>query len=89
VEKTNEAMSMWDEMNLLYDNSKPFLTYLKKQGLNSALQQTDLTLKERHTIVPHVGSLTVVRVILESLMILLAPWSPIGSAFGCTSNICE
>lgn len=62
-------MSMWDEMNLLYDNSKPFLTYLKKQGLNSALQQTDLTLKERHTIVPHVGALTVLRVIPESLIV--------------------
>lgn len=55
VEKTNEAMSMYDEMNLLYDNSKAFLAYLKKQGLNSALRQMDLTLKERHTIVPHVG----------------------------------
>ncbi|KAJ2915810.1 hypothetical protein MD484_g4599, partial [Candolleomyces efflorescens] len=53
LEKTNEAMSLYDEMNLLYDNSKPFLAYLKKQGLNSALHRTDLRLRDRHTITPH------------------------------------
>ncbi|RXW23560.1 hypothetical protein EST38_g2287 [Candolleomyces aberdarensis] len=53
MEKTNEAVTMYDEMNTLYDNSKPFLTYLKKQGLKSVLRQTGLTLKEGHTIVPH------------------------------------
>lgn len=51
----NNWMSMHDEVHILYENSEPFATYLRKQGLESILRQTRLMLnsKEHHTIVPH------------------------------------
>jgi len=43
-----------DDMNALYENSKPFSKFLKKQGLDGILQKTKLRLRDKHTIVPHV-----------------------------------
>jgi hypothetical protein len=42
------------KVDVLYDNSKAFSTYLKKQGLESILSQTNLKLREKHMIVPPV-----------------------------------
>ena len=41
-------------MEALYDNSKPFDTFLRKQGIDRTLKKTNLTMRKRHTIVPHV-----------------------------------
>ena len=41
-------------MDALYENSKPFMTFLKKQGLDQILREMKLSLREAHTIVPHV-----------------------------------
>jgi hypothetical protein len=41
-------------MDALYDNSKAFDTYLRKQGMDGILHKTDLKMRVRHTIVPHV-----------------------------------
>jgi hypothetical protein len=41
-------------MDALYDNSKAFDAYLRKQGMDSILHKTDLKMRVRHTIVPHV-----------------------------------
>ena len=46
---------MSSDMDALYENSKPFAKFLKKQGLENTLRQTQLKLRERHTIVPHVS----------------------------------
>ncbi|EDR07431.1 uncharacterized protein LACBIDRAFT_298608 [Laccaria bicolor S238N-H82] len=43
------------DMDALYENSKPFEKFLRKQGLENTLRQTRLKLRERHTIVPHVS----------------------------------
>jgi len=43
-----------DDMDAFYENSKPFMAFLKKQGLDQVLRETKLTLREAHTIVPHV-----------------------------------
>ena len=45
---------MLDDINALYDNSKPFSTFLMKEGLEGILRETELGLREKHTIVPHV-----------------------------------
>ncbi|PPQ79343.1 hypothetical protein CVT26_007458 [Gymnopilus dilepis] len=37
----------------LYENSKPFAAYLKKQGLDAVLRKTKLRLRQKHRIVPH------------------------------------
>ena len=41
-------------MDAMFDNSKPFDTFLRKQGIDRILKKTNLTLRKRHTIVPHV-----------------------------------
>jgi hypothetical protein len=47
---------MLDDINTLYDNSKPFSTFLMKEGLEGILRETELGLRQKHTIVPHVCS---------------------------------
>jgi uncharacterized protein YlaI len=41
-------------LSAVHDNSKPFRSYLNKEGLPRILKKTKLRLKESHTIVPHV-----------------------------------
>jgi hypothetical protein len=41
-------------MDALYDNSKAFDTFLRKQGMDRILRKTDLKMRIKHTIVPHV-----------------------------------
>jgi hypothetical protein len=41
-------------LDALYDNSKAFDTFLRKQGMDRILLKTDLKMKIKHTIVPHV-----------------------------------
>lgn len=41
-------------MDALYDNSKPFSKFLAKEGLEKILHETNVLLREKHTIVPHV-----------------------------------
>ena len=43
-----------DDMDALYENSKPFSRFLNKRGLNEILRKAKLRLQENHTIVPHV-----------------------------------
>ncbi|KAJ2924329.1 hypothetical protein H1R20_g12757, partial [Candolleomyces eurysporus] len=38
-------------LDAVYDNSKPFSTYLTKEGLSSILKKTKLRLKDNHTVV--------------------------------------
>ena len=45
---------MLEGINTLYDNSKPFSTFLMKEGLEDILRETELGLRQKHTIVPHV-----------------------------------
>jgi hypothetical protein len=52
-----------DCMDILYDNSKAFDTFLKKQGMDRILRTTDLKMRVRHTIVPHVR----IRIVYVSL----------------------
>lgn len=40
-----------DVVDTLYDNSKPFSEFLKKQGIDNILNKTGLTLRRKHTIV--------------------------------------
>jgi hypothetical protein len=40
-----------DVVDTVYDNSKPFSEFLKKQGINDILKKTGLTLRRKHTIV--------------------------------------
>jgi hypothetical protein len=47
---------MHGDIDALYDNSKPFSTFLMKEGLEDILRETKLKLREKHTIVPHVCS---------------------------------
>jgi hypothetical protein len=41
-------------MDALYDNSKAFGAFLRKQGMDRILRKTNLKMRVRHTIVPHV-----------------------------------
>lgn len=41
-------------MDALYENSKAFDAFLKKKGMDRILRNTDLKMRLRHTIVPHV-----------------------------------
>ena len=43
-----------EDMGVLYENSKPFMSFLKEQGLDQVLRDMKLRLREAHTIVPHV-----------------------------------
>ena len=43
-----------DVIDTVYDNSKLFSKFLKKQGINNILNKTDLTLRRKHAIVPPV-----------------------------------
>lgn len=45
-------ITLLPDLNALYENSDPFMRYLKKQGLGGILRDTKLELRERHTIVP-------------------------------------
>ncbi|TFK25256.1 hypothetical protein FA15DRAFT_590857 [Coprinopsis marcescibilis] len=44
-------------IDLFYDNSEAFSTYLKKQGLDRILQELGLVLKKKNTVVPHVSKI--------------------------------
>jgi len=44
-----------DDMDALYENSKLFMTFLKKRGLDHVLSEMKLTLRETHTTVPPVS----------------------------------
>ncbi|KAF5319826.1 hypothetical protein D9611_012899 [Ephemerocybe angulata] len=46
-------LSFMLDIDLIYDNSEPFATYLNKQGLPGILEKTGLTLRESHRVVPH------------------------------------
>ena len=50
----NMLFLMLEGINTLYDNSKPFSTFLMKEGLEDILRETELGLRQKHTIVPHV-----------------------------------
>ena len=41
-------------MEALYDNSKAFDMFLRKQGMDGILRETNLKTRATHTIVPHV-----------------------------------
>ena len=41
-------------LDAVYDNSKPFSTYLTKEGLSSILKKMRLRLKDNHTVVSRV-----------------------------------
>lgn len=49
-------ISMLSVLETYYDNSKPFLKFLKKQGLDEVLKREKVRLRETHMIVPHVGT---------------------------------
>jgi len=51
----NAMYLLTDDMDALYENSKPFSMFLKKRGLNEILRKAKLRLQGNHTIVPHVG----------------------------------
>jgi len=40
-------------MDALYDNSKAFDAFLRKQGMDRILRKTDVKMRVKHTIVPH------------------------------------
>ena len=48
-------ISLIQDIDIVYDNSKPFSDFLRKQGVKSILQKTGLTLRDVHRIVPHVS----------------------------------
>ena len=41
-------------MDALYDNSKAFDAFLRKQRMDNILRKTELKTRATHTIVPHV-----------------------------------
>jgi hypothetical protein len=49
-------LSLLQGVDIAYDNSKPFSTFLRKQGLVSILRRTGLNLREAHSVVPHVSA---------------------------------
>ncbi|KAF9236097.1 hypothetical protein BU15DRAFT_50530, partial [Melanogaster broomeanus] len=51
--------SLFRSMDALYDNSKAFRAFLNAQGLPSVLAATNIRLRDKHTIVPHVRRLRV------------------------------
>ena len=56
----NAMYLLTDDMDALYENSKPFLRFLKKERLDEILRKAKLRLGEKHTIVPHVREITFV-----------------------------
>ena len=43
-----------DSMDAIYDNSRPFSTFLKNQGIDRILSDNNLKLRKNHKLVPHV-----------------------------------
>lgn len=41
------------DFDAVYENSKHFASFLKKQGLETLLKETNLRLREEHTVIPH------------------------------------
>ena len=51
ADKETKLYLIADVIDTVYDNSKPFSEFLKKQGINDILKKTDLTLRRQHSIV--------------------------------------
>src|SRR5882762_2878332 len=73
---------MLDDINTLYDNSKPFSTFLMKEGLEFILRDTKLGLREKHTIVPH-------NVPIFSLYTLLFRLADLYYSYSVKWHLCE
>lgn len=58
-------MLFHDDINALYDNSKPFSNFLKKRGVDAILRKTELRLRDKHAIVPHVRGHTENQILLS------------------------
>ena len=67
---------MLGDIDALYDNSKPFSTFLIKEGLEGILRETKLRLREKHTIVPHVCGLSPCTTYMLILYSCSATWYP-------------
>ena len=51
ADKETKLYILSDVADTVYDNSKPFSEFLKKQGINNILNKTGLTLRRKHAIV--------------------------------------
>ena len=51
ADKETKLYILSDVADTVYDNSKPFSEFLKKQGINDILKKTDLTLRRQHSII--------------------------------------
>ncbi|RXW14219.1 hypothetical protein EST38_g11634 [Candolleomyces aberdarensis] len=51
-----KIVSLTMDMDTMYENSKPFEKYLKKEKLDTVLRATKLKLRRQHKIVPHVSA---------------------------------
>lgn len=69
-------LSIYKDIDLAYDNSNVFSTFLRKQGLKAVLQKTGLILKDKHSIVPHVSLNIVLRSHVSDFS-LSALWCPL------------
>lgn len=43
-----------DSMDAIYDNSQAFSIFLRNQGIDRILNKTNLKLRKKHKLVPHV-----------------------------------
>jgi hypothetical protein len=48
-------MKAMSDIEIFYENSRPFLKYLRSQNLDN-LRKTKLRLRDKHAILPHVRS---------------------------------
>ena len=55
VDVQNLVFGALSAIEALYENSKPFAEFLKKEGLGAILRKTKLRMRETHRIVPHVS----------------------------------
>ncbi|KAF6752082.1 hypothetical protein DFP72DRAFT_991169 [Ephemerocybe angulata] len=46
-------ISLMSDIDIMYENSKPFSMFLRKQGLQAVLKKTGLILRSKHRVVPH------------------------------------
>ena len=57
-------------MEALYDNSKAFDMFLRKQGMDGILRKTNLKTRATHAIVPHVRIHTLYAYVIDSLSVI-------------------
>ena len=85
-----QMLSSCGELDSVYDNSRPFETFLTQNGLDDVLGRHKLVRRKRHTIVPHVSKPTSTQLTAHAVRLIndfLAVMYSVGREAICSSHV--